>query len=815
MTGGVSASKPKLVVIGNGMAGVRCVEEIGRLAPDLYDITIFGNEPRPNYNRILLSKVLQGDASFDDVVTHDWAWYQEQGIRLHAGHPVVRIDASARRVETSTGLFADYDRLIVATGSSAFIPPLPGVGKPGVIAFRNVDDCRTMMEAAAVYRKAAVIGGGLLGLEAARGLLNLGMEVTVVHNAAYLMNRQLDRTSAEMLQRELERQGMRFLLGKITEKIVGRKRAEGLAFSDGSKLQADLIVMAVGIRPNVEVAKAAGIRTNRAIVVNDYLETSCPGVYAVGECAEHDGTVYGLVAPLFEQGKVLAKVLCGMETEPYRGSVPYAQLKVSGVDVFSAGAIGDPDAETVLQQFDGIKGTYKRVLSKNGKVAGAILYGDTAEGNSLLGYLKRGADAVSRSDSRPENGGGSDAVAAMPDEETVCNCNAVSKAAIAKAVREGANTVELVRDRTKASGSCGGCKPLVAAVVKHALAGGGSAGSEREEDAAVCGCTTLGHAALKEEIAARGFSDAAQAMAGLGWTRPDGCPACRAAIRYYLGSAEAAEAAGAVISAGAVAMPVSAAAAEAMTAAAEGAIPGAAAAAEAGVSAEERTTVTPKLLAGVVRADQLRRIADTIERYGLSFANLTGEGRIDLPGVPVEAVGALRETLGLPIETAGGIGREARILIGARSGKDAQTAARIGTELERRLHRLRLPSSVTAAVVAGFADNASGLLVRDIGLAEAPAGWEIYAGGRSERPIRQAQLIAVEPDEEAALEIAVSCLQWYRESAYYGEPVWKWLDRIGLVAVREKLLDPDRREELLGRWFGERHPSESAVPIGI
>jgi len=686
-------SRQKLVMIGNGMAGVRCVEEICALAPDLYEITIFGSEPRPNYNRIMLSKVLQGDASLNDIVTHDWNWYEERGIRLHAGHPVVRIDAQSRKVETAAGMRADYDKLILATGSSAYIPPLSGVGKPGVIGFRSVDDCERMMEAATIFRKAAVIGGGLLGLEAARGLLNLGMDVTVVHNAPYLMNRQLDAMSSELLRAELEDQGMRFLFSKTTEKIVGRKRAEGIAFSDGSRLQADLIVMAVGIRPNIELAKSGGIWTNRAFVVDGGMETNVPGVYAVGECAEHEGTVYGLVAPLFEQGKVLARKLCGLETEPYQGSIPYAQLKVSGVDVFSAGGVNERDSDTALLHYDGIRKTYKKVISRNGKVSGAILFGDVEESNSLLSLLKREADvsALERAEARPDGGGPSAAAAAMPERETVCQCNGVTKGAILAAVREeGLSTVEQVRDRTKASGSCGGCKPMVAAVLKLALAG---AGGEPEREPPVCGCTKLGHAALREAVAEGGFASFELTAAKLGWRRPEGCATCRAAVRYYLAAPDA----------------------------------------------------------------------------GRTVKLFVGEG-------------------------------------GGDGGAGTGASARVGAELERRLPADGMPDDVRIAVDSAVAEG-SLLLVRDFGLAEAPAGWEIYAGGYAGRPVKQAQLLVVAPTEEEAVEMVVSCLHGYRMNAFYGEPVWQWLEREGLTAVRETLLDPDGREY----WLQGRHPQPGAA----
>ncbi|UUZ93973.1 FAD-dependent oxidoreductase [Paenibacillus sp. P25] len=384
--------KQKLVLIGNGMAGVRCVEEILAIAPHRFEITIFGAEPHPNYNRIMLSKVLQGDTTVNDITINDWQWYIDNGITLHAGDPVVRIDTANRKVISQKGRTAEYDQLILATGSLPFMLPLPGADKPGVTAFRDINDCNKMLEASRSYKKAVVIGGGLLGLEAARGLLNLGMEVSVVHIFNYLMERQLTPTSAHMLRKELERQGMRFLLEKQTAKIFGKKRVEGLLFKDGSKVEADLVVIAVGVRPNIKLAADSGIETNRAIVVDDFMETNVPGVYAVGECAEHRGMVYGLVAPLYEQGKVLAKRICGVDTEGYPGSILYSQLKVSGVEVFSAGEIRDSEITTSVKAIDGIRNTYKKIAVRDNKIVGAVLFGDSGEGNKLLGYIKQQAD---------------------------------------------------------------------------------------------------------------------------------------------------------------------------------------------------------------------------------------------------------------------------------------------------------------------------------------------------------------------------------------------------------------------------------------
>jgi nitrite reductase (NADH) large subunit len=714
--------RERLVVIGNGMAGIKCVEEILKLDPGRFDITIFGEEPHPNYNRIMLSKMLRGDVAFDDIVLNDLSWYKENGITLHAGVRVVRIDPAGRFIFAANGSKVAYDVLVLATGSSAFIPPIPGTEKEGVMAFRTMEDCETMIQSAGSCRKAAVIGGGLLGLEAARGLLHLGMEAQVIHNAPYLMNRQLDVMAAGLLQAELERQGMVFHLSKNTVKITGRKRANGLRFADGSTLDADLIIMAVGIQPNIELAKDCGLHTNRAVVVDDYLAASIPGIYAVGECAEHRGVAYGLVAPLFEQARVLAKVLCGRETEPYTGSIPYSQLKVSGVDVFSAGDVGGRGVITVIQQYDGIRKTYKKVTMSNGKTAGAILYGDISEAPALLKAVQHGEEvaklAVSDSGENPMEA----AAAAMAEQEMVCACNAVTKLTILQAVtRDGHKTEEEVRKHTKASSSCGGCRPMVQALVKLAASGTAVAGTTEEPPAAekvpICGCTQMEHAELKQAVSGMSALTLEEVFAQLEWKQGEGCEACRPAIRYYL-------------------------------------------------ALQKSTT------------------ASLAPRSSSAYGNMEPSGITFVHDGPMEQ----------------GFGREG--------------CAGLAAELKLRWDGLRLPAPITAAVAEGTVSPAA-VLIRDLGLAACPAGWEVYAGGRGGRPVREAQLIGLSETVEQAADLASACLQLYRKEAWYDEPLWKWLKRTGLLSVREALYDPVMQQSLLAEIRELQQPVEASCTMEL
>lgn len=686
--------RKKLIVVGNGMAGTKCVEEILRLAPERFDITIFGAEAYPNYNRILLSKVLQGEHALQDIILNYWSWYEQHGIRLLAGHPVHHINTKHRYVETASGVRETYDALILATGSSPFIPPIPGTDKEGVMSFRTIDDCEKMSEMSKVYRKAAVIGGGLLGLEAARGLLHLGMESRVVHNAPYIMNRQLDRVAADMLQRELESQGMQFHLAKNTTRIVGRTRAQGLRFKDGTRLDADVVVLAVGIRPNIELAQRSGILTRRAIVVDDFMRTSDPNIFAVGECAEHRGVSYGLVAPL---------------------SIPSSQLKVSGVDVFSAGMISGEGVETAIQHYDAVCGTYKKITMHNGKITGAILYGDTAEGTALLGFVKRGAEI---SELLPREDAASPveaAVEAMADHETVCACNRVSKAAILQAITDhGLKSAEAVKAHTQASGSCGGCRPMVAGIVQYMQSGKARAKSKTTvgtpTEAPICDCTVHGHSSLKQAMAhavKHGCRSVPEIMSDLGWRKSGGCTICLPVIRFYLE------------------------------------------------------------MACAVNDDEWTAASKTHNQ--VSYA-----GHTFYQGV--------------------------RIWVDDREASEPVAAGirHIGEWLRISWQDVTLPYPVSAGVSHG-PGAFIGILVLGIGITASPAGWEVYLGGHAEHPVREGQLIGVAECEKDVVQLVSACLQWYRQNGFYDEPLWAWVERTGVMAIREVVLDDEMQRELAAK----------------
>jgi len=386
----------KLVMIGNGMAGVRALEELLKIAPDLYDITVFGAEPHPNYNRILLSPVLAGEQTFDDIVLNDLAWYASHGIELLLGRTVVEIDRVRRRVIADDGSSAAYDRLLIATGSRPFMLPIPGNTLDGVIGYRDIADTRLMLDSATRHRRAVVIGGGLLGLEAAHGLKLRGMEVSVVHNGATLLERQLDARAGRLLQSALEHRGLHFALGKQTRALIGSDggRVSAVRFSDGESLPADLVVMAAGIRPNIELAQRAGLPCARGILVDDTLQSFDPRVYAVGECVSHRGVAYGLVAPLFEQARVCASHLAMQGFRRYLGSLTSTKLKVTGIELFSAGDFaGGPGTQSIVLD-DPLTGSYRKLVLKNDVLVGACLYGDTADAAWYLQLLREGRNVA-------------------------------------------------------------------------------------------------------------------------------------------------------------------------------------------------------------------------------------------------------------------------------------------------------------------------------------------------------------------------------------------------------------------------------------
>src|SRR5579863_10063352 len=421
--------KRQLVVVGNGMAGVSCVEQILKQPHD-FEITIFGDETHVNYNRILLSLVLAGEKSADEIVLNDVEWYRSNHIRARLGVKIADIDRARGMVVDEQGQGTEYDKLILAMGSRAFIPPIPGVDKENVHVFRTLDDTRSLLAKARKGLKTVVIGGGLLGLAAARGLQVRGCDVTVIHLMDSLMERQLDATGGEYLKRRIEGLGIRVLLPRQTAALFGNGHVDGLRFASGEEIEAELVVIAAGIKPNAELGRNAGLEVNRGIVVNDFMETSDPDIFAVGECTEHRGQTFGLVAPLYDQARVLAATITENRGSGFSATAPAAKLKIMGVDIFSAGSIDEkePGVEAIRYE-DPALGAYKKLLIKNNRLHGMILVGDIEDEHVYMDWMRSGTDLAPMRRQLlfpPARDLGLE-VADMPDSETICGCNGVRK----------------------------------------------------------------------------------------------------------------------------------------------------------------------------------------------------------------------------------------------------------------------------------------------------------------------------------------------------------------------------------------------------
>jgi nitrite reductase (NADH) large subunit len=772
--------REKLVLVGNGMAGIGTIEQILKLG-GAYDITVFGSEPHPNYNRIMLSYVLEGSKTLNDIILNDWNWYEDNNITLHTGTTVTRIDEDSKQVVTDNGMVVPYDKVIIATGSNSFILPVPGSDKEGVVGFRDISDCDVMLAAAKQYSTAAVIGGGLLGLEAAKGLVNLGMDVTVVHLMEDLMERQLDRTASSMLQAELERQGVKFAMGKQTVELTGEQRVSGLSFSDGSTLAADFVVMAVGIKPNVTLAKESGISVNRGIVVDDYLQTSMQHVYSIGECAEHRGVCYGLVAPLFEQGMVLAKHLCGSETKPYEGSIVSTKLKISGVDVFSAGEFLDSPEHTVISSKDEWKRTYKKILLKNNVIVGAVLFGDVTESANLQKLVKQSAIMTDEIYTEVMGtgccGGGAKkgtSVEAMADEEIVCGCNGVTKKAIVDAVTEnGFTTVDEIKACTGATRSCGGCKPVVEQILQFVLGDSFQQGTKQ----GICSCTTLSRDEIVAEITAKGLKTTKEVMNVLGWKQGEGCSKCRPAINYYLGmmnpDTHQDEKESRFVN-------------ERMG---------------ANIQKDGTYTVIPRMYGGVTTPEDLKKIADVSLKYDVKVVKVTGGQRLDLIGVKKEDLPKVWEELDMP----SGYGyakslRTVKTCVGSQFCRfGTQDSLGMGALIERKYERLDFPAKFKIAV-NGCPRNCAESCTKDIGIVGNDGGWEVFIGGNGGIKPRIADSFCKIKTDEELIEVCSAVMQYYRETGNYLERTSEWVERMGLEQIQTVILNnEENRKELAAR----------------
>jgi nitrite reductase (NADH) large subunit len=766
--------KRKLIVIGNGMAGARTVEEIlARGGGDQFDITMFGEEPTGNYNRILLSNVLNGSYKEDEIFLNPLDWYRENNIRLLSGTRAAGILRRARLVYAEDGTPQPYDKLIIATGSRPFVPQMEGTTmvdgsfKPGVFVFRTLEDCRRIASYAQGRASAAVIGGGLLGLEAARGLQNFGLEVNVVHLGGHLMPQQLDPGAGAILKTSMERLGVKVLLKKNTTGILGEDRVLGLRFSDGHTLECDMVVISAGIKANWEIAAGCGLTTERGIVVDDQMRTEDRDIFAVGECAQHRGQTYGLVAPLWDQAKVLADHLTEKNVHAaYRGSKVATKLKVMGVEVASMGIVEPRDDEDEVVQFSEPKrGTYKKLIVRDGRLVGGILLGDISKAAYLM-------QAFDRNTPLPEErlrllfdiGDPPKQVTfeEMNAATQICNCNGVSKGAIVACVKNGKRNAKAVMDATRAGMGCGSCKAMVTEIV------GWACGGETEEDPSVhyyVPGVPLSKPELIRAIQERNLRSVSAVFDLLAGGKEDAAskPGLASLLKTLWHEEYQDEPDARFIN-------------ERV---------------HANIQKDGTFSVVPQMPGGITSPAQLRRIADVAEKYHVPLVKLTGGQRIDLLGLRKDDLPNVWRDLGMPSGYAYGKSyRTCKSCVGSdfcRFGiGDSITLA---LKIEREFQGFDSPHKMKLAT-AGCPRNCSEAMVKDLGAVAVEGGkWEIYIGGAAGSSVRKGDVLCAVDSHEDVLRYMGRFIQYYRENAKYLERTHGFVQRLGIDKIRSVVVE--------------------------
>ncbi len=767
--------RERLVIVGNGMAGARFLEDlIARGGGERYRITVFGDEPYGNYNRILLSSVLAGRHAAEDIFINPLAWYDAHGVTLHAGVRATGIDTQGKVVRGANGIAERYGKLVIATGSSAFLPPIAGLKdgagafKEGAFVFRTLQDCNAIAEFSGRSRKAVVIGGGLLGLEAARGLLERGLEVHVVHLMGHLMELQLDARGGAILQRTLEGMGLRVLLKTSTRELLGDGRVTGLRFEDGSTLDCDLVVVAAGIRPNVELAREAGLLVERGIVVGDDLAVpGDPDVHALGECAQHRGRTYGLVAPLWEQAQVLADRLSGRDPRArYAGSKVSTKLKVMGVELAVMGARERSSAgdEEVAYE-DASRGIYKKLIVRERRLVGAVLLGDASAAPGLFQAFDREAEIVAdpaallfpaASEAKPRS------VLEAPDGLQICNCNGVSKGAIVRAARDGNRSLKALCEATRAGTGCGTCRRDVQALLDGTLGEGGAV-----EDPSIhyyVPGVALAKPDLIRAVRTLGLRSVSAVFAALadGKEDPASKPGLASLLKTVWGADYQDERDARFINDRV----------------------------HANIQRDGTFSVIPRIYGGVTTPAELRRIADAAERHQAKMVKITGGQRIDLLGIPKERLPEVWRDLGMPSGHAYTKAfRTCKTCVGSdfcRYGVGDSTA--LGVAIERRFQGVESPHKMKLAA-AGCPRNCSEATTKDLGAVAVEGGrWEIYVGGAAGSRVRKGDLLCVVEAHDEVLRLMGRFMQYYREHARYLERTYDFVERIGIEKLRAVLV---------------------------
>ena len=788
--------REKLVVIGNGMSGLRTIEDLLELTKDKYDITVYGEEPYVNYNRIMLSYILSQEKTFEDTIINHQSWYDENNITLNKGDKVISIDKTNKTIISQNGKVESYDKLLIATGSLPFIPKTSGSNLKNVIAFRNKFDVDTIIKTIDKSKTAVVVGGGLLGLEAAYGIAMHGVKTILVHRSGSILSQQLDSTGGKLLQKNLEKYGIEFKLNTTVTEISGDSEVEKVTFSDETSVESNIVVFATGIIPNKELAIDAGLDVNKGIVVDDFLTTSDESIFAIGECVEHSGNTYGLVAPLYEQAKVLAKKLASKETVGYTGSTLSTRLKISGVDLFSAGDyLGDVTTEELIL-LDEKAGVYKKLVIYDNKIIGMVLYGDTADASWYLKLLKEHTDIsdlrtkilFGKSALSGDSGHGGNDVNAMSDDEEVCGCNGVCKGDIVNAIKDkDLKSLGDVKSCTKAGASCGSCLGLVEQILVNTL---GDEYNAVEEG--ICGCTTLGHKEIKAGIDAGEFDSVYDVFKKLDWKTQDGCSKCRPAVNYYL----------------LVKYNDDKYQNDKRSALVNDRV-------SANIQKDGTYSVVPRIWGGVTSPKELKDIADIAVKYEVPLIKFTGGQRLDMFGVTKDQLAPMWKDLndcGFVSGQAYAKGlRTVKTCVGntyCRFG--TQDSMNMGVVLEKLTWGSWTPHKYKIAV-SGCPRNCAEATIKDFGVVGVDSGWEIHIAGNGGIKVRVTDLLCkVETDEEL-FEYTKAFMQFYREDAYYLERTAHWIERVGLQYIKDVMLNDEKRKYYTKR-FEESQKSAQVDP---
>uniref|UniRef100_UPI00396C6788 nitrite reductase large subunit NirB n=1 Tax=Paracoccus sp. TaxID=267 RepID=UPI00396C6788 len=758
------------------------LEHLFEAAPGQWDVTLFNAEPRGNYNRLMLSPVLSGDKTYAQIVTHDADWYAAHGVTCRFGESVTAIDRAARVVHGANGSVG-YDALVIATGSAPFIIPLPGRDLPGVCAYRDLEDTNAMIAASRPGARAVVIGGGLLGLEAAAGMAARGAEVTVIHLMGHLMERQLDPAAGYLLQRDLEGRGIRIHCKGATKAILGEDKVEAVLLEDGTVYPADLVCMAVGIRPETRLANDAGLEVERGITVDDQMRSSDPAIFALGECVEHRGQLFGLVAPLYDQAKVLAQTLMDQEAA-FQPVQTATKLKVTGCDLFSAGDFAEaPGREDIVFRDPG-RGIYKRLVLEGDRLIGAVMYGDTADGAWFFDKIRTGCDVTPLRDTLifgPAFAGGATAdplaaVAALPPEAEICGCNGVCKGQITAAIEGGATTLDALRGLTKASASCGTCTGLVEQVMALTLGDGFAANANPP----MCKCTDHTHEDVRRLIKAIALKSIPAVMQELGWRSVGGCASCRPALNYYLLAD----------------WPLEYRDDRQSRFVNERN--------HANIQKDGTYSVVPRMWGGVTTSAELRAIADAADRYDVPMIKVTGGQRIDLLGVRKEdlpAIWADFNDAGMVSGHAYAKGlRTVKTCVGDQFCRfGTQDSTGLGIRLEKLLWGSWTPAKVKLGV-SGCPRNCAEATCKDIGIICVDSGFQISVAGAAGMDVRETQPLLTVATEDEVCDVTAAFVQLYRENARYLHRIYKWVDKVGLDWCRAQVADAQTRTALCARF---------------